>query len=141
MLPFSSLFVPLTDGLSPADASSSWTKCAGELSLGGEQYVADTCVIKDGSTYRMWYAHGRTGVSPLDLVKAATAAISDAVINGTAALNFMQALTDLGNANTTRLQSMLNSLNTVIGYATSSDRGNWYRSLLVAYHFQDWNKL
>ena len=59
ILVLSSFLVPVAGRPLPARAATTWTKYSGEVTLGSERYVVDASVIKDGSTYKMWYTRAR----------------------------------------------------------------------------------
>ena len=73
ILGLSLLLTPvLNNRASPAQAAVTWTKYTGAVTLDNERFVADAWVIKDGSTYKMWYTHGSTDLSVLEIVNTLT---------------------------------------------------------------------
>jgi PGF-pre-PGF domain-containing protein len=120
----SSLLIPVSH-VTPARADVTWTKYSGEVTLDGEQYVGDASVIKDGSTYRMWYTHGKTDLGAVGIVSALTSAIPESIISKIASLALVQFLEKLSTANVSQLRDMLDGSSTVIGYATSTDGVDW----------------
>ena len=90
-----------------------------------ELYVTDTCVIKDGTTYKMWYTHGQTSLSLNDLGTRVGALLTQTIVDDLSAGNLNALLNDLGALNATDVYNLLNTFSTVIGYATSSDGIAW----------------
>ena len=66
--------------------------------------VGNPCVIKDGSTYKMWYTHGKTDLSSTEL---------------------QTLLTEAKNRDTDAILDLLDTTSTIIGYAESSDGKSW----------------
>ena len=97
----------------------------GNVSLSGELYVTDTCVIKDGTTYKMWYTHGQASLSLTDLANRVGALLTQSIVNDLSAGNLNALLNDLGGLSATDVYNLLNTFSTVIGYATSSDGITW----------------
>ena len=68
ILCLSLILVPMVSQLSPVQAAVTWTKSSEEVTLDSELYVVDAWVIKeDSTTYKMWYTHGKTGLSLTDI--------------------------------------------------------------------------
>ena len=72
ILGLSLILVPLVSRPSPVQAAVTWTKYSGEVTLGSEKYVVDAWVIRDGTTYEMWYTHGKTDLNAFGIVNAIT---------------------------------------------------------------------
>ncbi len=125
VLGLSLILIPLLNRTSPAEAAVSWTK-SGEVTLDGEQYVIDAWVIRESSTsYKMWYTHGKTDLSVLDIVNDITAILTDNIINDIANLDIEALLNDLGGLDVGNLKALLDVTSTVIGYATSTNGRTW----------------
>ncbi|MBF8303708.1 MAG: hypothetical protein HW399_83, partial [Dehalococcoidia bacterium] len=116
---------PLSTQVSNAQAAINWTKYTGQLTLPGELRVADASVIKDGSTYMMWYTHGKNNNSAVSIASGLSSAIPGGLISNIAALNFVAFLNGVNTINLTQLDSLLANSATVIGFATSGDGINW----------------
>ncbi len=120
--------IPVVSRVSPAQAAVTWTKYSGNLTLGGEQFVADAWVIKDGATYKMWYTHGKVNQSLTQVMNAIrglhTTNITDDIANKD--LNkLLSDLKDLVPDIISITKDLLSGIRTVIGYATSSDGKTW----------------
>jgi hypothetical protein len=105
-------------------AAVPWTKIPG-VSLGGELYVVDVEVIKDGGTYEMWYTHGKTTLSLTEIASSLIAMLTDDIVNDIANLDLASLLSDLSAADISALYDFLVANSTVIGYATSPDGTTW----------------
>ena len=117
---------------SPA-AAASWAKNTDDATLlegiADEWGVVDAWVIKDGSTYKMWYTHAKTDLSITGIASSLKAMLpaslfSD-ILNDILALDIDALLTDLSGVDFDALYTFLNTTSTVIGYATSSDGVDW----------------
>jgi len=97
-----------------------------EVSLDGQKYVVDACVVNDGTTYEMWYTHGKTSLELDDLGTAISSIFTENIIADIIALDFETLLTNhLSELDTDALWNYLNDSSTVIGYATSNDGLDW----------------
>ena len=105
-------------------AAVPWTK-QGKVSLDGELFVAEACVIKDGTTYEMWYTHGKTALSISDIASSLAAILTDDIVTNLANLDLDALLDDLSVIDANALYTLLTDTATVIGYATSSDGITW----------------
>ena len=125
ILGLSLILIPVLNRTSPAEAAVTWTK-AGEVTLDGELYVIDAWVIRESSTsYKMWYTHGKTDLSVLDIVNDITAILTDNIINNIANQDLEALLNDLGGLNVGNLKALLDVTSIVIGYATSTNGRTW----------------
>ena len=125
----SSVLIPVVGQVSPVQAVT-WTKYTGEVTLDNEQYVVDAWVIKDGTTYKMWYTHATSDESALTIVQTITSAIPSSLIGKIASLALVGFLTDLStipSGDITQIKGMLDGSSTVIGYATSTNGTTWTR--------------
>lgn len=105
-----------------------WTKYTGELDLDGEIAVADAWVIKDGDTYRMWFTRLKLDDSFGNITNQITALNGPEIIDDFLSANLGELLNDLAAlsaGNAAELWTFLDSVTTVIGYATSTDGKNW----------------
>ncbi|MFC1943788.1 hypothetical protein ACFLWO_04370, partial [Chloroflexota bacterium] len=126
ILLLTSFLIPLAGHVLPARAAGAWTKYTGEVTLGGERYVLDASVIKDGGTYKMWYTQGKTELNVADTV---THLID--IISGSGIIDFLTNmdldgfLNDLVNLDVDAIQDLTHGGSAVIGYATSGDGKTW----------------
>ncbi len=97
----------------------------GIVSIEGEPYIIDTNVIKDGSTFKMWYTHGQTSLSLSDLGSRIGALLTQDIIDDISNHDLGSLLSDLAALDVDDVFNLLNSMSTVIGYATSSDGVTW----------------
>ena len=103
-----------------------WTEYPGEVSLEDEPNVVDTCVIKDGGTYKMWYTHIKTDTDIISVLGNASAVLNSTnIINDISNLNLVQLLNDLHSVNISSLKNVFNGTAAVVGYAESVDGVNW----------------
>ena len=122
------LLIPVTGRVTPVRANVTWTKgSAVTLADSGvdELYVLDSCVIKDGTTYKMWYTHVKTSLSISQIVTAIVGAFPTGMIGHISNLQLDEFLTDLSNITVSQLMTLLNDCTTVIGYATSTNGTTW----------------
>lgn len=119
------LTAPLISGaLAAYSPTQGWTRQAAP-SIGNQRAITDATVIKDGSTYRMWYTRVHLNESFASIMgHTANLGVADIV---DAVLEFRQAdlLDALANLNGTDLANLLGSFTSVIGYATSLDGQTW----------------
>jgi len=125
VLVLSSLLIPAVNQATPARAAVTWTKYSSEVTLDDQTYVVDASVIKDGSTYKMWYSHGETDLNALGILDALTLAIPDVVISKITALALLEFFGELDEVDVSELVDMLDGTSTVIGYATSTNGVDW----------------
>jgi len=125
LISLSPIIHPLSTQVSNAQAAITWMKYTGQLSLPGELRVADASIIKDGSTYMMWYTRGKTNNTATSIASGLSGAIPGALISNIAALNILAFLNGVNTVNLTQLKTLLDNSATVIGFATSVDGINW----------------
>jgi len=126
ILGLSLILIPVVSRLSPVQAAVTWTKSSEEVTLDNELYVVDAWVIKeDSTTYKMWYTHGKTGLSLTDIANDLIALNLDDIIDDIANLDLVQLLSDLSALNAADILDFLDNASTVIGYATSPDGITW----------------
>ena len=119
------LVLALLPGLfSLVQAAMPWTKFPG-VSLGGELYVVDAEVVKTGSTYEMWYTHGKTAMGITEIANRLIAILTTDIVNDLAGLDLASLLSDLSGADINELYDFMVANSTVIGYATSPDGTTW----------------
>ncbi len=109
----------------PVQAAVPFTKYSGELTLENELYVTNVWVVKDGSSYEMWYTHARTDLSLSDIADGLDNILTADIINDIASLDIDSLLNHLSGVNLDALYDFLSATATVIGYATSSDGITW----------------
>ena len=104
ILGLSLILIPIASRLSPVQAAVTWTKYGG-VTLDSEKYVVDAWVVKDGSTYKMWYTHGDSDLSITQIID---------VISG---LNLTDLVTDAENLDVDGFLDNLSdlSVSTIIG--------------------------
>jgi hypothetical protein len=125
LLGVSLALLPLSSLPQPAAAAPLWTRYSGEITLQNQPYVVDSCILRTGSTYEMWYTHLKSDLSLEEMAANLSAAGLDNVISDISNINLSQLLTDLSGADVVRLKSVFDGLSTVIGYATSVDGKVW----------------
>ena len=116
---------------SPASANPTgvaWTKYTGELNMGGLKAVADSWVIKDGATYKMWFTRLTLNETATEILtrlnNLGTSDLSD-FIDDILAKDLDSLLDRAATLAAADVVGLLDSVTTVIGYATSSDGINW----------------
>ncbi len=127
-------------GYATSPDGKTWTVVNPEVLFGSRGGVWDSVggpsVIKNGSTYEMWYTQATTDLTTAtdmqvlaDALEALAPDIKDtwASIKAKNLIQFMLDVTDLidNNANMDEVKELLAHTNTVIGYATSSDGIAW----------------
>jgi len=124
---FSLIPATLLQQISPVVATPGWTQSGGMT--GVDKYLLDSCVIKDGATYRMWYTHLSLDVSITDLFGYVKSLNLQNALNALQSNDFncfLNALADLNTStSSTALWNILDNMRTVIGYADSTDGKNW----------------
>jgi len=124
---FSLIPVTLLQQVSPVEATPGWTQSSGMT--GVDKFLLDSCVIKDGTTYRMWYTHLSLDVSITDLfgyVKDLNLHNALTALQGNDFNGLLNALADLNTtASSDALWNILGHMRTEIGYADSTDGKNW----------------
>jgi len=126
ILGLSLILIPVASRLSPVQAAVSWTK-SGTVTLDNEKYVVDACVIRDGSTYKMWYTHVKKDLSISDIVDVVKTLNLDNIVSDIADLDLAQFLNDLDDltGDVRDILDLLDGISTVIGYATSTNGVTW----------------
>ena len=114
---------------SPARAAGpDWTRYSGNVTLEYEEYVLDSCVIKDGDTYRMWYTHAVTDMSIPDMVDEIKESCFDAIFEAIADQDLnslLDALAGLSSDDIDDILDLMSNTKIVIGYATSTNGIDW----------------
>lgn len=117
---------PIANQEAPVQAANvNWTKYSGDVILDSELYVTDAWVIKDGSTYKMWYTHGKTDLTISKLKDELGGLNLDDIIDDLANTDIEALLDDLANLTASDVLDFLNATSTVIGYATSTNGSSW----------------
>ncbi len=115
-------------------AAVPWTKYTGEVSLrdgiADELFVVDAWVLKDGSTYKMWYTHSRTDLGMEGIIDSLTTILSSELLSDFLNLDLaglLGSMADIADtpAKMDALWNFMVGTTTVIGYATSSDGIDW----------------
>jgi len=115
-------------GLHPTasvQAASGWVKSP--ITLPNQKYVLDSTVIKDGSTYKMWYTYVKMSSSLEALFGQLKGLHLDSLVTDLQNYNFnafFNHLTDL-NQDISTLRALFGGIAGTIGYATSTDGMNW----------------
>jgi predicted GH43/DUF377 family glycosyl hydrolase len=115
----------------PAQAAGPpWTRYSGQVTLENERYVTDAWVLREGDTYRMWYTHVKTDRNVVEMLDEMSALHLDDIIYDLANLDLDALLNDLAALkdtydNVDDIIDFLDSIKTVIGYATSGNGINW----------------
>ena len=112
-------------GTSVQAAGPTWTKYTGDVTLDSQKYVTDSWVIKDGSTYRMWYTHGKTDLTISTLRGELGGLNLDDIIDDLANTDLEELLDDLAALDADAVLDFLDATTTVIGYATSTNGIDW----------------
>jgi len=108
-----------------------WTKYTGEaVSLDGELLVVDAWVVKDGTTYKMWYTHSRADMGISQLADSITSILPANIVQHLIALDLQSLLGDLADIGETSakmddLWDALLATTNIIGYAESADGIDW----------------
>jgi hypothetical protein len=120
--------VPLVQ-VSPAQAAGPpWTKSSTDVTLESEEYVINSWVIKDGSTYRMWYTHAVTDLSITEMVDELQEEYFDDILDDIANQDIDSLLDDLADLSPGEVNDLLDFLSAtriIIGYATSTNGVTW----------------
>ena len=128
VLSLSLILIPVAGRLSPVQAAVTWTKYSGEVTLDNELYVVDAWVIRDGTTYEMWYTHGKTDLSISEIASSLAAILTDDIMTALSNLDLdglLNALSAIDADARNALYTLLTDTATVIGYATSVDGIDW----------------
>jgi len=114
---------------SPAQAAGPpWIKYAGNVTLEYEEYVINSWVIHDGSTYRMWYSHAVTDLSITEMVDELQEDYFDDILDDIANQDINSLLDDLADLSPVQVDELLDFLSAtriIIGYATSTNGVTW----------------
>jgi len=121
------ILVPLASQVSPTQAAVTWVKSSTPVTLDSQKYVADAWVITDGTTYEMWYTHGKKDLSITDLIGDIADLDLDALITDIGNLDLAQFLNDLDDltGDVSDIVDLLDGTSAVIGYATSTNGRTW----------------
>ncbi len=119
------VLAPLVSRVLLTQAAVTWTKYAGEVTLDSEPYVVDAWVIRNGSSYEMWYTHGKTDLSVTEIVDSIADLDLGDLIDDIEDLDFEQFLGHLDDLDVGDIKDLLDATTTVIGYATSTNGKTW----------------
>jgi len=126
ILGLSLILIPVASRLSPVQAAVSWTKY-GEVTLDSGLYVVDAWVIKDGSTYKMWYTHGDSDLSITQIIDVISGLNLTDLVTDAENLDVDGFLDNLSDLSVGTIEGVLDGTATVIGYATSTNGRTWTR--------------
>jgi len=121
------VLVPLASQVSPAQAAVTWVKSSTPVTLGSQKYVADAWVITDGTTYEMWYTHGKKDLSLTEIIDVVRTLNLGNLIDDVVNLDRTQFLNHLSDlvGDVDAILGILDGTSAVIGYATSPDGRAW----------------
>lgn len=111
-------------GTSVQAAGPTWTD-GGVITLDSQLYVTDAWVLKDGSTYRMWYTRGKTDLTIAELRDELGGLNFDEILDDLANQDLEELLDDLAALDADAVLNFLDATTTVIGYATSTNGIDW----------------
>ncbi len=117
--------IPKAFPISPVLADVTWTKYGGDVTLDNQKYVLDCWVLKDGSTYRMWYTHLNTDFTIESLKSDLGAMNIDEILDDLASPDIDKFLDDLESLDSDDIKALLDGTTSVIGYATSTNGKDW----------------
>ncbi|MBN1368903.1 MAG: hypothetical protein JW954_01540, partial [Dehalococcoidaceae bacterium] len=112
-------------GVISALALSPFIKTTQEVELGNLRGVTDSWVIKDGSTYKMWFTHPKTEVTQSQVAGLVSGLDLDAILDALQGQDVPALLQHLSGLDPATVYNLLRDTATVIGYATSTDGINW----------------
>jgi len=102
-----------------------WTKYTGQLTMQNQPLVADSWVIKDGTTYKMWYTRLLINESTTQILSRINNLDPTTFTSNLFAKDYNALFTQVSGFAAADVFALLNSMTTVIGYATSSDGITW----------------
>jgi len=106
-------------------ALSPFIKTTQDVELGNLRGVTDSWVIKDGSTYKMWFTHPKTEVTQSQLAGLLSGLDMDAILDALQGQDGPALLQHLSGLDPATVYNLLRDTATVIGYATSPDGVDW----------------
>jgi len=115
---------PLIDQVSANPTGETWTK-SGQLTMQNQQLVADSWVIKDGATYKMWFTRLLQNDTAATILSRINALDPTTFTNNLFAGNYGAMFTQVSGYTAAEVTTLLGSVTTVIGYATSPDGLTW----------------
>ena len=124
-----SLIPIVADNLASANPTGqAWTKYSGELTMQGTRGVTDAWVIKDGATYKMWYTRLKLNETEAEILtrlnNLGASDLSD-FIDDILAKDLDTLLNRAATLAAADVVGLLDSVTTIIGYATSTDGITW----------------
>jgi len=124
-LALSAILISGPSGVLAGANGMDWQKEAGQLTLGSEEFVGDAWVIKDGTTYKMWYTHVRADATLEELASQATPLNPRSFVNRFLSEDFAGMWDQAAGIDVADITTLTNSATPVIGYATSDDGIAW----------------
>lgn len=125
LLLLSSLLIPLIPDVS-LEAATNWTKS--DVTIQNEKYIIDSYVIKDDTTYKMWYTHLLTDLSIDQLYNAVKELNIYDLLDKLLAYDFdgfFNGLSGLTPDDLSNVKDIFDGIGTTVGYATSNDGKSW----------------
>ncbi len=119
------LSLVLSNVLAAYTPATGWTKYSGALSMGNQRLVLDGTVIKDGATYKMWFTRVKLNESVSQVIDKLGNLSPATLAQDMVDLDLNDFLNHLSGLSAANVFAFLNSLTTVIGYATSTDGVTW----------------
>jgi len=118
-------------GYATSEDGVDWNVVDNRAWTGGDQLwnsVGTPTVVKNGSSYEMWYTRIKTDLNEDTLEEVRNEQYDLHLANFTIGIspgNITEYINDLATKDYTRLRGLLSDTASVIGYATSSDGENW----------------
>jgi|GEM_PF-1786954 len=116
---------PVGDLASANPGTVGWNKYLGQLSMGIQEPIADAWVIKDGTTYKMWYTRLKLNETTGEILTRLSNMDASGFASDLNNDDFDGAWDRLATLTSAEVLGLLGSATTVIGYATSTDGISW----------------
>jgi hypothetical protein len=112
-------------GVLPVLAVGSFNRHIDELDLGGQRLVSDAWVINDAGTYKMWFTHLSSEVTPSQLVGRVSGLGLHAIFTALQNHDIEALLQHISGLDAQAVYDLFKDSAGVIGYATSHDGLTW----------------
>jgi len=102
-----------------------WTKYGGQLTMPGTRGVADAWVIKDGTTYKMWFTHPQLNETETQILTRINNLNPSDFMNDLLNKDYAGLFTRASGLPAADVVGLIDSATAVIGYAESADGISW----------------
>jgi len=124
-LVLSGILIAGPGGVQAGATGINWVKSTSELTLDTGSLVGDAWVIKDDTTYKMWYSRLRDEATLQEIADRVDVLDPKSLVSSFLSLDFTAMWNQAAGLSSADIAAVVNSATPVIGYAESTDGVTW----------------